>query len=236
MSFPSTYREIRELVGRQALHTHNARAIMRKAGVRLGGGGVVGRAPLTIARYGRWTSVSPFAATSPIYYSRATFRGDVGGSSVNGFTAPIGLTSGPSDVAQGMTRFFLGGFTQIRAVAPMLQSASYLRLTIGMLKASEYDAQFLPGGTQISFARNARFPDSYERLTLHSGTIQNGGGGSPLTEITAPWTITEWVTINEEFLMDGEALCAIFARNINPVASGIFNTAKTSGVVELQVR
>lgn len=214
MSFPISYREISEMMPKRALQTRMARAIARKAGLRVGGGTSAGRPPTTILRTVKWTTESiPPGAFGEIQYSSYARRRL--GQSISSRTT-ISITG-----IQEITRFWLEGFTQVRIVARVFEAQSGAHLLCGFAPPT-FDA--------LNFLAAARLPDTYALLGTGLQVIPPPTS-TIVMPMTAPYTISPWVPIHENFLST-EIQCAFFLRNLNTSGFVIADV----GACDIQIR
>jgi hypothetical protein len=220
VSFPGSYREIRELVREKALETPMARAIVRKSGFIRGlGTSPGGRPPTTILRTVKFTHHTfqlPFTGLDAYQFSRV-LRRRYQKNITSRTTTP--LSEGiDGAVAQVATRFWLEGYTEVRIVARVFADTLNGRLLCGFA---------LPA---YNFIGTARLPDTAALI----------GGGSPnpspptspiVVPMSAPYAISPWVPIHEMFLGQ-EIQCAFYIRSI--ATSGVIQT--DLGACDIQVR
>lgn len=215
MSFPRTYQSVLDMVGKKALETRFARGVVRKSGLRMGGGetftGAPPKAALRFLKYNARTLNSPTSEASFIQYGW-WLRRRLNVSLSNRVTQRIS--------AEHMALFWLEGYTEVRIVARVFAAQPNGRIFCGFSPRV-----FLPS----TFDTNAFFPDT-------GALIAPGFSSSPptspiVTPMSAPYAIGPWVSINEGFL-NTEVQVALYWRNVGTTG---FITPDI-GMVEVQVR
>lgn len=212
--FPATYREIRELALKTALHTRMARAIARKSGFRAGvGASPSGEPPTVILRvefYNQEDSEVDLSFEEIMHqYSRKTYL--TPSEAGPGDTQIIGTSGYYGDQAYSSTQFYLGEFTQARVCARVFEEAVGAYLLAGFAFPFE------------GYKGSAKMVDTGANITPTEPTAM-------LAPITTPYTEGPWTDIHASFLGQ-DVQVAAWARN--PTLS---NVSLNFGIVEVQAR
>jgi hypothetical protein len=213
LSFPRSYSAIRSIVAGEVLQTRVARAIVRKAGVRVGvGGGPTGRPPFTVVRYEFFDN--------DIYPEGVDF--DV---QITQFSRALSRTYAPSTITGSATRAV--AFSTVNAQSRIwLEPFSEVRVTARVVTSTP-NLYLIPAfGPLIGDWGNvvpvAKFADTAQ--AVRTGTGQ-------MVQLTAPFSKSDWQPIHSSFLALGEVRAGLFIRNLG--ASAI---SPQIGVCEIQLR
>jgi hypothetical protein len=191
-----------------------ARAIVRKAGVRVGvGGGPTGRPPFTVVRYEFFDN--------DIYPEGVDFD-----EQITQFSRSLARTYAPSSIAGGgatravafstvnaQSRVWLEPFAEVRVTAKVITITPnlYVLPAFGPLT-----------GDWGNVVPVAKFADTAQ--AVRTGTGQ-------MVQLTAPFSKSDWQPIHSSFLALGEVRAGLFIRNLG--ASAI---SPQIGVCEIQLR
>ncbi len=219
MTLPRSYKEVRRIVRGKVLSTHVARQIVRKSGfsgaIGPSGGG---RPPIVVMRFEWWFTVTPDTGQTDTFaqYTRASSRRynrSVGASA----TTTLGQQNTTGRIAEHMTRFWLGPFTEVRVVARVITTNSNLRVIGGFAG---------PTGDWINppIFSAAGFADSAQAVLT--------GTGSAMATLTQSVSVSSWASIHSSYKALGEVRAGMFVRNTSTTASQI----PEIGTCELQVR
>lgn len=213
MSFPLSYRAIRDLVAGELLKTGVARDIARKAGLRAGSESITtGRPPFTVIRFETYGSTT-FAPGTPstdqqTQFSRALNR------RYATFSHPLNTTNPVAgNNSQPRTILWLEPFSEVRVTARVITSTPnmYLIPAFGPLS-----------GAWSTVLGTAQFADTAELVRTGAGMMLS---------LTAPFAKSEWMPIHPSFKSAGEVRAGLFVRNLATSP----NTPEW-GVLEMQLR
>jgi hypothetical protein len=179
---------------------------------------LTGRPPTTILRTVKFSSGQPPAPVADEWAIQfARYIRLVANFSAANRTVQTLAPSINGQVPQIQTRFWLGGFTEVRLVARVFVSHPSIRLLCAFAHPT-YD-----------FTAAARLPDTY---ALIGDNFPDAGVTSPIVvPLSTPYAISEWVPIHENFL-ETEVQCAIYRRNVATSGSASFSV----GACDIQVR